>query len=128
MLKYSWKVSMIILADVKSIFDCRVSSFLNNHSRESRSLVCQSQKNSSTTKAKHCLESLRISEQISNALTGFELQFVNCRNSPRVDSEVRIRNFSKGRNIDILVCPNSIIFSTTKPKMDWVSFPVEIRE
>ena len=27
MLKYSWKVSMIILADIKCIFDCRVSSF-----------------------------------------------------------------------------------------------------
>ena len=34
------------------------------------------QKNSSTTKAKHCLESLCISKQILNALTGFELQFV----------------------------------------------------
>ena len=88
--------------------------FLNNRARELRSLVCQSQKNSSTTKAKHYLESLRISEQISNAPTGFELHF--CRNSLRVDTGVRIRIFSKGRNIDILVCPSSIISSTTKQK------------
>ena len=65
-----------------------------NRARESRSLVSRSQKNSSTTKAKHYLESLRISEQISNALTGFELQF--CRNSLRVDTGVIIRIFCKG--------------------------------
>ena len=38
----------------------------------------------------------------------FELQF--CWNSLRVDTGVRIRN------IDILVCPSSIISSATKPK------------
>ena len=52
--------------------------------------MCRSERNWSTTKAKHYLESLHISEQISNALTGFELIF--CRNSLRVDTEVRICN------------------------------------
>ena len=72
---------MIILADIKSIFDRRVSSFLNNRSRES------------TAKAKHCLESLRTSEQISNALTGFELQFVEILREliPKSEYEIFLR-------------------------------------
>ena len=37
-------------------------------------IVCRSWENSCTTKAKHHLESLRISEQISSTLTGFQLQ------------------------------------------------------
>ena len=65
------------------------------------SIVCRSQGNSSTTEAKHYLESLRISKQIWNTLTGFTLQF--CRNySLRVDTGVRVRIFSKYRNIEIL--------------------------
>ena len=39
-------------------------------------IVCWSQGNSSTTKAKHYSESLRFSKQISNTLTGFTLQFL----------------------------------------------------
>ena len=86
---------MIILADIKCIFDCRVSSFLNNSARESRSLISVPKPKEfvDNKSEKYYLESLRISEQISNALTGFELQF--CRNSLRVDTEVRIRFFSK---------------------------------
>ena len=69
-------------------FDSRVS-FLNNSALE----------DSSATKAKH-LESLRISEQISNTLTGFDRNF--CKNcSMRVDTQVRVRIFSECRNIAI---------------------------
>ena len=50
-------------------------------------------KYSSTTKAKHCLESLCISEQISNALTGFELQFVEILQEliPKSEYEILLR-------------------------------------
>ena len=81
MLKYSQEVPLIILVENECIdyriFYCQVSRFLKNLSRESRFfLVCQSQENPSTTKAKHYLELLRISKQISNTLTGFKLQFL----------------------------------------------------
>ena len=83
-LKYSREVSLIILVDIECIdyswiFDCQVSRFLNNRAHESRFLytvVCRSQGNSSTTKAKYYSESLLISKQISNTLTGFTLQFL----------------------------------------------------
>ena len=82
-LKYSWAVSLIILVDIECIdysrfFDCQLSRFLNKSDRESRffNIVCRSQGDSSTTKAKHYSESLRISKQISNTLTGFTLQFL----------------------------------------------------
>ena len=107
-LKYSWAVSLIILVDIECIdyswfFDCRLSRFLNKSDRESRffNIVCRSQGNSSITKAKHYSESLRISKQTSNTLTGFTLHF--CRNySLRVDTGVRVRIFCKCRNIEIL--------------------------
>ena len=40
-----------------------------------------------------------------------------CRNSPRVDTEVRIRNFAKGRNIDIFGMPKLDNFLSHKAKM-----------
>ena len=74
------EASMITLVDIECswIFYCRVSSFLKNRAclLVEVLIVCWSQENSSTTKAKHYLESLCISqEQISNTLTGFKLQF-----------------------------------------------------
>ena len=104
----SWAVWLIILVDIECIdyswfFDCRLSRYLNKSDRESRffNIVCRSQGNSSITKAKHYSESLRISKQTSNTLTGFTLHF--CRNySLRVDTGVRVRIFCKCRNIEIL--------------------------
>ena len=78
MLKYSWKVSMIILADIKCIFDCRVSSFFQQ--------PCPWVEVLSVPKPKEFVDNkYRMLSQGSN------LKF--CRNSLKVDTGVRIRIF-----------------------------------
>ena len=48
----------------------------------------------STTKAKHYLEWLRISDQLSNTIIGSTLQFFGINYSMRAHTGVRIRIFS----------------------------------
>ena len=78
----SWKVLMIILVDIECIdyswiFDCWVSSFLNNRARELRFLYAEAKRIRRQQKRNiYYLESLRISEQISDTLTVFKFQFL----------------------------------------------------
>ena len=86
MLKCSREVSMIIWVDIECIdyswifnFDCRYLVFwtVNRRAFESRFLWYEEAKRIRTTNAKPYLESLRLSEQISNALTGLRLKFLD---------------------------------------------------
>ena len=116
-----WKHWMYWLFISLRIFDCRVSCLSNlQSSRGFFCMECRSLENSciTLTKAKHPVESFRISEEISNTLTGFQLQFF--RNKEIILWELTSESeheFLVSKHWDFLVSRSSKISSTRKPKL-----------